>query len=50
MAVAAWMHHVEGDGFGGWSHALEAGIVFAGLLLSGPGRWAIEIRRRSSSP
>jgi putative oxidoreductase len=46
MAVAAWMHYSKGDGFGGWSHATEAGITFLALLLIGPGRYAIEIRRR----
>jgi putative oxidoreductase len=44
MAVAAWMHHAKGDGFGGWSHALEACIVFLALVLTGPGRFALEVR------
>jgi putative oxidoreductase len=46
MAVAAFMHHSEGDGFGGWSHAFEAGVVFSALLLTGPGKLALEVRLR----
>lgn len=46
MAIATYMHHAKGDGFGGWSHAAEAGIVFVALLLTGPGRFAIEVRLR----
>ncbi len=44
MAVAVSMHLGQGDGLVGASHALEAGIVFAGLLLTGPGRFALDAR------
>ena len=46
MLIAAWVHLDGGDGVGGASHAIEAGVVFVGLMLTGPGRYAIEIRRR----
>ncbi len=45
MAVAATMHISKGDGFIAASHAIEAGIVFLGLLLIGPGRFALDARR-----
>jgi len=41
MAVAATMHLSRGDGLGLASHAIEAGIVFLALLLTGPGRYTI---------
>ena len=37
MIVAAAMHFDQGHGLKGASHAIEAGIVFLGLLLTGPG-------------
>ena len=40
MFVAAAMHLANGDGFKGASHAIEAGIVFLSLLISGPGRYS----------
>lgn len=46
MLVAALMHLEKGDGLKGASHAIEAGIVFAALALTGPGRYAVELRRR----
>lgn len=48
MGVAAYMHHSSGDGFGGWSHAAEDGVMFVALLLIGPGRYALEVRLRKS--
>jgi putative oxidoreductase len=42
MAVAASMHLSKGDGLKGASHAIELGIVFAGLLLTGPGRYSLD--------
>lgn len=42
MVVAATSHLSKGDGFGGASHAIEAGIVFAAMLLVGPGRFALD--------
>ncbi len=41
MAVAATMHIRTGDGVMGASHAIEAAILFASLLLIGPGRFAL---------
>ncbi len=38
MIVAATMHVRKGDGFVAASHAIEAGIVFASMLLVGPGK------------
>ena len=42
MAVAATHHFKAGDGLGGASHALEAGILFVSLLLIGPGRYSVD--------
>jgi putative oxidoreductase len=39
MIVAAATHLDRGDGFGKASHAIEAAIVFASLILIGPGRY-----------
>lgn len=44
MFVAARMHMVQGDGFIGYSHAMETGIAFAALVLLGPGRHALDPR------
>lgn len=44
MFVAMRMHMVAGDGFIGWSHAMEAGIAFVAILLMGPGRHALDPR------
>jgi putative oxidoreductase len=41
MAVATTMHLQQGDGIGGASHAIEAAIVFASLLLIGPGKHSL---------
>jgi putative oxidoreductase len=38
MLVASTMHLAKGDGFSSASHAIEAAIVFAALLLIGPGK------------
>lgn len=46
MVVAATMHLRGGDGLQGASHAIEAGIVFAAMILVGPGRYAIDARRK----
>lgn len=53
MAMAALSHHLRGDGFKGWSHATEAGIVFLALVLIGPGRYALDhliLRRGDGAP
>jgi putative oxidoreductase len=42
MAVATLRHMSAGDGFGGYSHALEAGILFFTLLLIGPGKYSLD--------
>lgn len=44
MIVAATMHLSKGQGFGSASHAIEAGTVFASLLLIGPGKYALQER------
>ena len=46
MFIAGLMHYTKGDGFGGYSHALENGIIFLGLFFAGPGKYAIKIVRR----
>ncbi len=46
MVVAARMHFARGDGIAGASHAIELGIVMAALFISGPGRYALELRWR----
>ena len=45
MFVASVMHLARGEGFGKASHAIEAGILFASLLLIGPGRFRLWGRR-----
>lgn len=42
MAVATTSHIAKGDGFNVYSHALELGIVFFGLLFVGPGKISID--------
>lgn len=46
MFIATLMHYKNGDGFGGYSHALESGAVFLGLFIAGPGKYALKIVRR----
>ena len=46
MFIAGFMHYTKGDGFGGYSHALESAIVFIGLFIAGPGKYALKISRR----
>lgn len=41
MFVAMMVHISGGDSFGRISHPLEAGIVFLGLLCTGPGKYRI---------
>lgn len=53
LAVALFMHISKGDGFSGYSHALELLVVFFGLLFVGPGRYSIDgegIRKASRKP
>ena len=42
MAVALSFHVHKGDDFNVYSHALEAGVVFLGLLFVGPGRLSLD--------
>ena len=42
MTVAATHHFKAGDGLAGASHAVEAGILFASLLLIGPGKYSVD--------
>lgn len=45
--VVATLHHLSiGDGFGGYSHSLEAAIVFFGLIFIGPGKYSLDRRLR----
>ncbi len=44
MLVAVRMHQAGGDGFHGYSHALEVGIAMVAILLVGPGRHALDPR------
>ncbi len=42
MLGAMTYHIKQGDGFNTYSHALESAIVFAGLILIGPGAYSID--------
>jgi putative oxidoreductase len=42
MFVAALRHMTAGDGFIGYSHALEAAILFFSLLFIGPGKYSLD--------
>ncbi|MCB9234705.1 MAG: DoxX family protein [Bacteroidia bacterium] len=42
MVVAAASHFGKGEGIGGASHAIEAGIVFISLFLIGPGKFSLD--------
>jgi putative oxidoreductase len=42
MFIAALYHYKAGDGFQGYSHALEAGIVFLALIFIGPGKYSVD--------
>lgn len=42
MLVATLRHVTAGDGFGGYSHSLEAGILFFALLFIGPGKYSFD--------
>jgi len=45
MTVAATTHLDKGEGLGKASHAIEAAIVFASLLVIGPGRYVARFKR-----
>lgn len=42
MIVAALMHLGKGQGLGEAAHAIEDGVVFAGLLFLGPGAYSVD--------
>lgn len=42
MACALTLHFKNGDAFAIYSHALEVGVVFAGLIFVGPGKFSID--------
>lgn len=42
MLVATTKHVAAGDGFGGYSHALESAILFFSLLFIGPGKYSLD--------
>ncbi|HEY8280397.1 MAG TPA: DoxX family protein [Bdellovibrionota bacterium] len=42
MAVALSVHLGKGDGFNVYSHALEVGAVFLGLIFVGPGKLSLD--------
>lgn len=45
MAVAALSHLAKGQPIIRASHAIEAGITFAGLFFMGPGKFSLDARR-----
>ncbi len=42
MLVAAFKHISQGDGFGGWSQAIELSIVLLSLLITGAGKYSLD--------
>ena len=42
MFMAALMHFTNGDGLKGASHALEMGIVFISIIISGAGKYSLD--------
>lgn len=42
MIVATVSHLAAGEGFDGYAHAVESGIVFLGLLFVGPGKYSVD--------
>lgn len=42
MVVAALWHYTNGDGFKGYSHAMEAAFTFFGLFFVGPGKYSVD--------
>ena len=42
MIIATLRHAVAGDGFNGYSHALESAILFFSLFFIGPGRYSLD--------
>lgn len=44
MVVATAVHISGGDGFNDYSHALESGLLFFGLLFVGAGKYSLDER------
>ena len=44
MFVAATRHLIDGDGLGRASHAIEAALLFAGLFITGPGKYSLDYK------
>lgn len=44
MLIAMLVHFSKGDGISGASNAIELGIVFAGLVFLGPGKYSVDRR------
>jgi len=42
MLVAMTTHLAKGDGFSGYSHSMELGILFLGMLFAGPGKLSLD--------
>lgn len=42
MIMATIMHISTGDGFNGYSHALESAFLFLGLAFTGPGKLSLD--------
>jgi putative oxidoreductase len=42
MIVATTMHLEKGQGFGGAAHAIEDGVMFLALLITGAGRYSLD--------
>ena len=42
MTIAALSHLGKGQGLGEASHAIEAAIMFAGLIFLGPGKYSVD--------
>lgn len=50
MIVAAAKHMVAGDGFKGYSHAVEVGFAFVGLFFLGAGRFSLDALLFGATP
>src|SRR6478735_1171999 len=50
MLVATLKHAAAGDGFQGYSHALELGILFFSLFFIGPGRISLDAKYFPGEP
>lgn len=44
MIVATTRHLSGGEGFMGAAHAIEDGIIFLALLITGPGRYSVDAK------